>query len=85
MGARYNAVALSFDELSGLPPKVELNSEHLSAEQMVAIAHQYGIPIVNRASLALALSGLDIDTTIPPELYEIVAALIVEIQNFHAQ
>lgn len=85
MGFRYNAVALSFDEQSGLPPKIELNSDHLSSEQIIAIAHQYGIPVVNRASLASALLGLPLDTSIPPDLYEIVAALIIEIQSYDTQ
>lgn len=82
---RYNAVALSFDERTGLPPKIEINSEHLSVDQILAIAHQYGVPVVNRATLASSLSDLPIDTAIPQELYEIVAALIVEIQGYNSK
>ena len=84
MGIKRAAVALSFDESERSPPKVELHSEYLAADQIVSLAHQYGIPVVRRGSLSSILSELPLDTVIPPELYEVVATLIVEIQSFRS-
>jgi len=84
MGNRRAAVALSFDQSEKSPPKVELHSEYLAADQIISLAHQYGIPVVKRGSLSSILSEFPLDTVIPPELYEAVATLIIEIQSYRS-
>jgi type III secretion system FlhB-like substrate exporter len=48
----------------------------LLAERIVALAEENGVVIESNSSLAEALSGVEIDDTIPIELYESIAVVI---------
>lgn len=73
---RALAVALQYEKGSRDAPKVVAKGRGLVAERIVALAEENGIIIEANPVLAQALSGVEIDDTIPIELYEAVAIVI---------
>ena len=73
---RALAVALQYEKGSRDAPKVVAKGRGLIAERIVALAEENGIIIEANPVLAQALSGVEIDDTIPLELYEAVAIVI---------
>ena len=70
------AVALGYDPEKDSAPRVLATGKGLIAEQIIAIAEERGIPIRKDPVLLAALSDLDIDQLIPPELYAVVAEVL---------
>ena len=68
------AVALRYDE--GGVPKVVAKGRGPVAETILAIAAEHEITLQENAALAAALSTVELDRPIPPELYEAVAQVI---------
>ena len=74
--ARPRAVALGYDSGKDEAPRVLASGEGLMAERILAIAKEHGILIREDPMLAAALATVDLDTTIPPELYAVVAEVL---------
>ena len=70
------AVALQYQKGTREAPRVTAKGRGLIAERIVALAEENGIVIESNSALAEALSGVEIDDTIPLELYESVAVVI---------
>jgi flagellar biosynthesis protein len=70
------AVALGYDPKKDNAPKVLAAGKGLIAEGIISIAQKNGIPIQNDPILTAALMEIDINTTIPPELYRVVAEVL---------
>jgi flagellar biosynthesis protein len=79
--ARRAAVALRYELGSAPAPEVTATGRGLMADRILALAHEYGIPIREDRALAEALSGLDIGERIPPELYALVAEVFAWIYS----
>lgn len=60
-------------------PSVSVSGEERQADEIVRLARRYSIPVIERPALARALTDLEIDRTIPVELYEAVAVLLAEL------
>lgn len=73
---RQLAVALQYDKETDHAPRIVAKGRGLIAEQILAIAEENGIVIEANPVLAEALSHVELDDTIPVELYEAVAAVI---------
>ncbi|MDB5529219.1 MAG: type secretion protein [Devosia sp.] len=73
---RALAVALQYQKGSREAPRVTAKGRGLVAERIVALAEENGVVIESNSSLAEALSGVEIDDTIPIELYESIAVVI---------
>ncbi len=70
------AVALGYDPNKDDAPKVLASGKGKIAEQIITIAKQNGIPIQDDPILTSALMEIDINRTIPPELYKVVAEVL---------
>lgn len=70
------AVALSYDP-SEDAPKVIASGRGLLAEKIIEKAKEAEVPIHRDDKLADTLSRLEIGEMIPPELYEVVAEILV--------
>ena len=68
------AVALHYDEESA--PRVVASGRGLVGQRIVAVAEAHGVPIEHNPALAQALSGIELETCIPPELYVAVAEIL---------
>ena len=67
------AVALSYDTDKDGAPRVVASGKGPIAEQILAIAHQFQLPIKDDPILVEALAHVEIEQAIPPELYAVVA------------
>jgi len=74
--ARQRAVALGYDAEKDEAPRVLASGQGVMAERILTVAKEHGILIREDPVLAAALSTVDLDTTIPPELYAVVAEVL---------
>ncbi len=70
---RKSAVALKYDQSNTSAPKVVAKGKGDTAEEIMRLAEENGVPIQQDDSLIHLLSQLDIDREIPPNLYQAVA------------
>ena len=70
------AVALSYDPDDDAP-KVVATGKGARAEKIIEEAKQAKVPVHKDSKLADTLSRLEIGELIPPELYEVVAEILV--------
>lgn len=71
-----SAVALSYN-LDDDAPKVIASGKGILAEKIIEKAKESNIPLHKDDKLAKTLSKLEIGDTIPPQLYEAVAEILV--------
>lgn len=76
---RKKAAALKYDFASENAPVVIASGCGAIADRMIELAEKEGIPVYRDDSAASLLCMLDAGAGIPPELYEIVAAVYREI------
>ncbi len=70
------AIALHYEKGSQDAPRVVAKGRGRIAEKIVALAEENGVIIETNPVLAEALSGVELDETIPVELYETMAVVI---------
>ena len=70
------AIALEYDP-SDYAPRVIATGQGKIAEKILDVAKEENIPIHRDEQLAKTLSKLDVGEAIPPELYEVVAEILV--------
>ncbi|MGN1181107.1 MAG: EscU/YscU/HrcU family type III secretion system export apparatus switch protein [Suilimivivens sp.] len=70
------AIALSYDPEEDAP-KVIASGRGILAEKIIEKAKEASVPIHRDDKLADTLSRLEIGEMIPPELYEVVAEILV--------
>ena len=70
------AVALEYDP-KDIAPRILAIGKGQVAERIIETAKKEDIPIHRDEKLAKTLSKLEIGDTIPPELYEVVAEVLV--------
>lgn len=70
---RKKAAALSYDQMKDATPRVSALGQGLVADNIIELAEENDVPILEDPSLVELLSNLNINETIPEELYEAVA------------
>ncbi|MFD1204133.1 MULTISPECIES: EscU/YscU/HrcU family type III secretion system export apparatus switch protein [Sporosarcina] len=83
---RKEAVALSYDPTSGESPKVIAKGKGKIAENILKKAEEHDVPIQEDPTLVELLGQLNIDETIPEQLYQAVAevfAFIYQVDREH--
>jgi len=73
------AVALRYDPGKEDAPRILATGSGKIADDIIALAQEHAIPIHDDPLLVEALAALDIDTLIPPELYQVVAEVLAYI------
>lgn len=73
---KKTAVALSYDPQETAPKIIASGKGHV-AERIIEKANEKDIPIHEDKSLADTLSRMELGSYIPPELYEVVAEILV--------
>ncbi|HHX61031.1 MAG TPA: hypothetical protein GX707_10025 [Epulopiscium sp.] len=74
------AIALSYD-FEDAAPRVVAKGSGLVAQNILDSAQIHDVPVYEDAKLAKMLTQLEIGDNIPPELYEIVAQVLVFITD----
>lgn len=82
---RSVAVALQYEKGTRQAPRVVAKGRGLLADRIVELAQENGVIVEANPVLAEALSGVEIDDTIPIELYEAVAIVIGYVLRASAQ
>lgn len=78
----HYAVALRYKEFVDSTPIVLASGEDDLAKQIIRVAERHNIPIVEDVPLARALySMVQINTMIPPELFDAVAKVIIGVRG----
>ena len=70
------AIALAYDPQENAP-KVIARGKGVMAERIIEKAQEANVPVHQDNKLAETLSRLEIGEMIPPELYEVVAEILV--------
>ncbi len=70
---RSEAIALSYDSTNQSSPKVVAKGKGIVAENIIEKAKENNVPIQEDASLVQLLSQLQINESIPENLYQAVA------------
>ncbi|QHS22232.1 EscU/YscU/HrcU family type III secretion system export apparatus switch protein [Virgibacillus sp. MSP4-1] len=70
---RKKAVALSYDETIENAPKVSASGQGKVAERILSQAKEHDVPVQEDETLVELLSALNINETIPEDLYQVVA------------
>lgn len=77
---KKTAVALEYS-MGEKAPKVVATGRGYLAEKIIDVAEEANVPIHKDEKLARSLSVLDIGEYIPPELYSIVAEVLVFVDS----
>ena len=72
------AVVLEYDSSRGVPQVVAQGKGHV-AERIIALAEEHQVPVHIDPELAHMLNMLQIGDEIPPELYHVVAQVLIYI------
>lgn len=70
------AVAIAYDP-ANVAPTVVASGKGAVAEKIIQAAQEADVPVHEDSKLADTLSSLEIGDAIPPELYEVVAEILV--------
>ncbi len=71
------ATALQYSPDTDVAPKVIATGQGIVAEKIIEKAKEADVPVYQNANLAQTLSALGIGDQIPPEIYEVVAEILV--------
>ncbi|HHW00040.1 MAG TPA: flagellar biogenesis protein [Clostridiaceae bacterium] len=75
------AVALKYSPFEDKAPKIVAAGKGEIAEKIIEKAEESNVPICKDTELAHALSALNIGDEIPPELYDVVAEILIFIDS----
>lgn len=76
---RNKAVALKYDTTKDVAPVIVAAGYGDTAKRIIDVAEKNGIPIYRDDSAASMMCMLDVGKSIPPDLYQVVAAIYVSI------
>ena len=82
---RKEAIALTYDSTKGDGPTVVAKGKGKIAENILAQASLHDVPIYEDPNLVQLLGQLDLNTSIPEELYQAVAEVFVFIYRLDEQ
>ena len=77
------AVALTYDNQKDKAPRVVAKGKGYLADKIIEIAKQHDVPLYEDQNLVQVLEALDIETEIPPELYQAVAEVLAFIYRLN--
>jgi flagellar biosynthesis protein len=74
MSNERRAAALHYDKQHA--PTISASGEGMSAQEIIALAEKYGVPLYEHPELAKYLCQLPLGSEIPRELYYVIAEII---------
>lgn len=78
---KKKAVALRYRPGEDQAPKVSVKGEGNIADKIIELAREHGVPVKDDPDLVEVLSKLEIEESIPPSVYIIVAELLAFIYS----
>lgn len=77
--ANNAAVALKYNPQQDYSPVVVASGHGKVAERIINLADENGVPVFRDDSTAAMLTMLNVGQGVPPELYQIVAGIYVQV------
>ena len=78
---KRSAVALEYEPEKDRAPKVVASGRGHVAERILDTAREHDIPVHQDAGLTKSLENVEIGEFIPPELYQVVAEVLVFVDS----
>ncbi|RDU65316.1 flagellar biosynthesis protein FlhB [Helicobacter didelphidarum] len=78
---RKKVAALAYEEYKDYAPKVVASGQGKIAEAIIKKANEYQIPLFCNAELVDSLVKMEVNSNVPPELYQAVVDVFVWLQN----
>lgn len=79
------AAALRYAQGKDQAPRVVAKGRGKIADKIIALAEANQVPLVEDRNLIQMLEALDVDTEIPPELYQAVAEVLVFVYRLNQE
>jgi flagellar biosynthesis protein len=79
-----SAAVLKYDLDNGAP-QVVASGKGLTAERIIALAKQNGIPVQEDSQLVSNLIDLDLGDNVPPQLYSVIAEVLLMLEEFELE
>lgn len=76
-----SAAVIRYDEGKDQVPTVVAHGSGAIAQQIIALAKDNGIPMQEDASLVENLIDMDLGENIPPQLYSVIAEILLMIEE----
>ena len=76
-------MALTYDTQKDKAPRVVAKGRGYLAGKIIEIARRHNVPLYEDQNLVQVLEALDIETEIPPELYQAVAEVLAFIYRMN--
>ena len=74
-------MAIHYDRQTMSAPRVVAKGRGVIAERLINLARQHDVPIVENKLLVEALDEMNINQSIPAELYQVVAEILVAVHR----
>jgi flagellar biosynthesis protein len=72
---KEKAVALKYDKEKNSAPQLKAKGSGKSAQKIIQIAKENGVPLKKDADLVELLSQVELDEEVPPQMYKAVAEI----------
>jgi flagellar biosynthesis protein len=79
------AAALKYDQAKNMAPRVVAKGKGHIAEQIIQVARENDVPLVEDRNLANVLEAMELESEIPAELYRAVAEVLVFIYRLNGK
>lgn len=77
--------ALKYDQATNMAPRVVAKGKGHIAEQIVQVARENDVPLLEDRNLANVLEAMELESEIPPELYRVIAEVLVFIYRLNGR
>ena len=77
------AAALKYDQAKNMAPRVVAKGKGHIAEQIIQVARENDVPLLEDRNLANVLEAMELESEIPAELYRAVAEVLVFIYRLN--
>lgn len=79
------AAALKYDQAKNMAPRVVARGKGYLAEQIIQVARESDVPLLEDRNLVNVLEALELESEIPAELYRAVAEVLVFIYRLNGK
>ncbi len=74
---KKSAIALHYEKETQDAPQIVAKGKGAIAEKIIALAKEHNIPLYEDPDLIEVLSKLDLGQEIPPEMYKLIAEVLI--------
>jgi flagellar biosynthesis protein len=79
------AAALKYDQAKNMAPRVVARGKGRIAEQIVQVARENDVPLLEDRNLVNVLEAMELESEIPADLYRAVAEVLVFIYRLNGR